>query len=153
MKYSLDTSALIDGWVRYYPTHSGLQEKMEKLIESKEARATIEVLRELEKKEDKLTEWAKQQVNLFVPIDEEIQLAVASILAKHPRLLKSGRRRSAADPFVIALAKIYRCKVVTAEPRTKSREGWLRIPDVCDSMGIRCITLLDLIKEKKWTFG
>lgn len=50
-------------------------------------------------------EWAKNhKAALFVPIDEEQQQHVATILARYERLVDTRKNRSAADPFVIALA-------------------------------------------------
>ena len=78
---------------------------------------------ELEKKEDEAFAWAKAQEDLFVPMDDEIQDAVSAILADHPRLLDTRRGRSGADPFVIALAKVRGCTVVTGEHRSGSLAG------------------------------
>jgi hypothetical protein len=41
-----------------------------------------------------------------VDLDEAVQLEVKEILAKHPRLVMEKKQRYAADPFVIALAKL-----------------------------------------------
>ena len=155
MKYSMDTSALIEGWVRTYPINNfpGVWEKLSGLIEKGEAKATDEVLRELEKQDDDLTKWCKQQRNLFVAIENKIQYAIAEILDSYPRIIESGGRRSGADPFVIALAKINNATVVTAEQRTNNSDGRVRIPDVCNSMSIRCIPLLKLITDEHWIFG
>ena len=155
MKYSLDTSALIDGWVRNYPIGNfpGVWEKLAALIEKGNARATDEVLRELERQDDDLTAWCNRQSSLFVAMDDEIQILVAEILQNYPRLVESGGRRSGADPFVIALAKIHSCTVVTAEQRTNNPDGRVRIPDVCNFMDIRCVNLLGLITEQHWIFG
>lgn len=64
-------------------------------------------------------EWAKNhKAALFVPIDEEQQQHVATILARYERLVDTRKNRSAADPFVIALAMAKGCTVVTAEAAT-----------------------------------
>jgi len=145
----------MDGWDRYYPiqTFPGLWVRLAKWIEKKEAQAIDEVLRELKRKDDALTAWSKKQKNLFIEVDDAIQLVVADILSKFPRLVESGGSRSGADVFVIALAHIHECTVVTGEKRASSQTGKLKIPDVCDTLHIRCITLLDLIKEQRWTFS
>ncbi|MCK5602211.1 DUF4411 family protein, partial [Candidatus Pacearchaeota archaeon] len=75
MKYCIDTSAILDGWVRYYPPDvvPGLWEKLENLISNGQLIATEEVLYELEKKKDDVYKWAKKHEKMFVPIDEKIQ--------------------------------------------------------------------------------
>lgn len=114
MKYSIDTSAILDGWRRYYPpdVFSGLWLKIEEIINNGSLRATEEVLVELERKDDEAYQWAKNHSSLFVSIDEDIQVAVSEILRDHPKLLDTRANRSAADPFVIALAKLNQCIVV-----------------------------------------
>jgi len=154
LTYSIDTSALLDGWQRYYPpdVFPGLWKRIDELIEAGELVATEEVLIELEKKDDELLKWAKERESMFVPLDYDIQAAAAAILRDHPMLLNAKKNRSAADPFVIAVAKCYGCCVVTGEtPSNKIEKP--KIPDVCEVLGIRWIRLLDLFREQGWVIG
>jgi predicted nucleic acid-binding protein len=155
MEYSLDTSAIIDAWVRNYPIQQfpRLWKNLEALIHKQELCSTEEVLHELEKHDDEVYKWAKSQQKLFVPIDEEIQQMVADILKRHPLLVNSNKSRSGADPFVIALAQVNNCKVVTSERKSPNPTKKPHIPDVCDARQILCISLLDLIKEQRWVFN
>ncbi|MGO9605152.1 MAG: DUF4411 family protein [Candidatus Binataceae bacterium] len=150
MKYSIDTSAILDGWTRFYPprTFPSLWKKVEGLITAGELRATDEVLRELERKDDEVYAWAKGTA-LFLPVDGPIQGAVAAILAAHQRLVDTRRNRSSADPFVIALAQINSLVVVTGEHPTNNLQK-PNIPDVCLALGIRCINLLGLFQAENW---
>ena len=102
--YSIDTSALLDAWVRWYPPDlfPKLWENIETLISEQRIFATEEVLVELEKKDDDIFKWAKKQ-KMFYPLTTEIQTFVSQILTKYPRLVDSRRERSQADPFVIEL--------------------------------------------------
>lgn len=60
-----------------------------------------------------------------------------------------------ADPWLIAIAKANDYTIVTMEERIgnlnpknpMSKEP--RIPDVCDALGVECINLYDLMREKK----
>lgn len=153
MKCSVDTSALVNGWQKYYPPDAfpSLWEKLGELFDQEWLVATEEVKHELEKKDDELLKWAKARPKMFVSIDCMIQVAVKEILANHPRLLDTKKNRSGADPFVIALAKVCNGRVLTDERSSNSTKN-PRIPDVCSSMGIPCIRLLDLIREKQWVF-
>lgn len=154
MKYSIDTSAILDGWVRFYPqkVFPKLWIKLDELINVGVLRATEEVFHDLERKEDEVYNWAKNRPQLFVPIDTEIQLVVSNILKDYERLVDTKKGRSSSDPFVIALAKIYKACVVTGElPSTRTNE--YKIPDVCRALGIRCINLLGLMKEQGWVFN
>ncbi len=110
------------------------------------------MLLEVKKRDDEVHEWAKaRKAKMFVPIDEEQQRHVSSILAKHERLVDTRKNRSAADPFVIALAMAEGCAVVTAEAATGKADR-PHIPDVCSAMGVRSMTLLELFREQGWRF-
>jgi hypothetical protein len=150
-KYSIDTSAILDAWVRYYPrdVFPYVWTKLEELIDQGVLFATEEVLFEFEKKDDDVYKWAQQHGNLFVPIDREIQVVVSDILNDHKELTKEGRGR--ADPFVIALAELREACVLTGEKPTNSLNR-PKIPDVCEARGVRWSNILGLFREQKWTF-
>jgi hypothetical protein len=151
--YVIDTSALLDGWVRYYPpdVFPSLWSHLEGMITSGELLSPDEVLSELSQKDDAVYKWAKTNSAIFVPLDEEVQRATAEILAEFPRLVGAMKDRNRADPFVIALAKTKQAIVVTGEKSIGTRDR-PRIPIVCDHFGIGHCTLLQLIREKQWTF-
>lgn len=153
MRYSIDTSAILDGWRRHYPpdVFPALWQRLDQLITSSDLAATEEVLRELERKDDEVHEWFKERGGMFILIDEPIQIAVAQLLADYRRLVNDQRNRSMGDPWVIALAQVHGCAVVSGEQRSGNLNR-PRIPDVCDALGIRCISLLELIREQRWLF-
>ena len=153
MRYSVDTSAILDGWRRHYPPEAfpGLWQRLGELIRNGDLRATEEVLRELEKRDDDVHAWAMAQEGFFVPLDDAVQDAVSEILRDHFKLIDTRTGRSAADPFVIALAKTASCTVVTGEAPTGSA-GRPNIPDVCRAISVPCIRLLELIRLEGWAF-
>jgi hypothetical protein len=153
VKFCIDTSALLDGWVRYYPPQifPSLWNEIDVLIEEKTVLSTEEVLHELEKKADEVYVWAKQRDEMFLPINEVVQIEVSQILARFPRLVDERKNRSIADPFVIAQAIIEGCIVVTAEKASHSLDK-PRIPDVCRELHIECIDFLGLIRRNSWQF-
>ncbi len=151
--YVIDTSALLDGWVRYYPpdVFPSLWSQLEEMIKTGELLSPDEVLLELGQKDDEVHNWAKANSTMFVPLDEEIQNATQEILSQFPRLVGAMKDRNRADPFVIALAKVKAATVVTGE-RSSGTPDRLRIPNVCDHFRISHRTLLQLIRDKRWTF-
>jgi hypothetical protein len=151
--YVIDTSALLDGWVRHYPpdVFPSLWSHLENMIQSGELLAPDEVLSELSQKDDAVYQWAKTKAVMFVRLDENIQRATQEILNEFPRLVGAMKDRNRADPFVIALAKVKEAIVVTGEKSIGTRER-PRIPIVCDHFGIGHRTMLELIREKGWTF-
>ena len=154
MKYSIDTSALIEGWYRRFPPDivPGFWDNLDELIQNGNLKATEEVLVELEKKHDVIHNWVKERENLFILIDEEIQFVVREILSNHKTLIDSRRNRSSADPFVIALAKINSSIVITEELPTQS-DNRPHIPDVCHALNIEYVNLIDLSRIENWKFN
>ncbi|MFH1742962.1 MAG: DUF4411 family protein [bacterium] len=152
-KYSIDTSSILHAWRRSYPPNSfpSLWQNIEELINRGDLIATEAVLFELEPKDDEVYKWAKSRIQMFVSIDERIQEFVAEIMRDYPNLVDYRRMRSAADPFVIALAKIENCSVVTNENVSVNPEK-PKIPNVCRAMGILSISFLELISEQAWKF-
>src|SRR4051794_21824733 len=120
MKYSIDTSSLIEGFRRIFPYDifpTFWNEDLPALIESGDLRATEIVRWELEAEDDEVLQWVREYEGLFLSIDEDIQRQVKAILIDHFRMLHAGR--SGADPFVIALARMNIATVVCEERRGK----------------------------------
>jgi hypothetical protein len=154
VRYSFDASAIIQGWRRFYPpsVFPALWARIETLIDEKIISATEEVLVELERKDDEIHEWALERKDMFVAIDEAIQDTVRDVLKDHKKLLDTRKGRSGADPFVIALAILQGCSVVTLEGRSRSPEKRPNIPDVCEVLGVPCLSLLQMIEREGWVF-
>ena len=121
---------------------------MEQLIDEGRLLAVDEVLRELEKKDDTLHDWAGQHGELFVPLDQPIINRATAIISRFPSLVDTSRMRGTADPFVIGLAVEQGLSVVTAE---KPKPTKPKIPDVCQALNVPCISLLELFRREGWT--
>jgi hypothetical protein len=152
VRYSIDTSAILDGWRRYYPpdVFPDVWTGLDDLIARGDLAASEEVLVELEKRDDEIHAWAKERRDtLIVAIDDRVQGKVVEILAQDERLVRNNR--SGADPFVIGLAMVEACGVVTGE-RPSGSASKPKIPDVCAALNVRCIDLLGLFREQGWRF-
>lgn len=150
--YCLDTSVLIESWGRHYRPKGfpSFWDRVHHAIEDGVFIAPAIVLNELERKEDDLWQWTKEREQLFIPLTVDLQLAQEDIINRFSRLINQSNGKSMADPWVIALAKLRGCPVVTYE-----RAGSLnnpRIPDVCMKMGIGCLRLDEVIDALGWTF-
>lgn len=151
MKYSLDTSALIEPWVRLYPPDmfSPVWDALEGLISTGVVRASVEVKRELARQSDGLYRWACEAEGLFVEVDEAQARKVKEIVNAYPTLVKPNSTKSAADPFVIGLAEVAASgiKVVAYEGRAKANAA-PKIPNVCGARNIQVVTLVDLLRAE-----
>ena len=152
MGYCVDTSGWCDGWQRHYPpdVFPTLWKKIEDRIDAKEIFSSEEVYRELEKKADDLHDWMKNRKEMLILSEESIQIKVAEILTRYPRLVDTLKNRSQADPFVIATAVEKSATLVTGELGGTSDKP--KIPYVCRVEGIRCISFLEMIREMKLSF-
>ena len=65
--------------------------------------------------------------------------------------MQQGGKRSGGDPFVIALAMVKSGTVVTEEKPT-GNIAKPRIPDVCDALGVHCLTPKEYIEAQGRTF-
>jgi uncharacterized protein DUF4411 len=153
VRYSVDTSALLDAWARWYkigqfPT---LWQKVDALIASGEMIATEAVLWELEKQSDDLHAWVKARPKLFIPLGADVQSVAKQILSQFPRLVDTRKGRNPADPFVIGLSMVNGIATVTGEHPT-GKQNRPNIPDVCAHFGIKWIGFPDVIAEQKWQF-
>jgi hypothetical protein len=153
VKYCIDTSSILHAWVEAYPPHNFPQvwAKIDQFVAKGKLISSDEVLRELKKKHDSAYQWAKNHGNFFVPLDEPIQELVADILFKHRRLVDTRKGRLGADPFVIAVAHLKNCTLVTNEALTNNLQK-PNIPDVCDVMKVPCMNILQLIQAEGWIF-
>lgn len=155
MIFCIDTSAWLDGWVRDYPpdVFPSLWERLDAEVLLGTLRCSEEVYVELEKKDDGMHDWLKERKSILVPIDERIQEVVLSLLLEHPRLVDTHKGRSQADPFVIATAVCMGSDavVVTGEKR-RGNLTIPKIPDVCDAMGVRSMTFLEMLRELEFKF-
>lgn len=151
-EYSFDTSAWLQCWARSYPrdVFPALWARLEDMLDDGKIVCSDEVLRELSKQEDDLTVWLRTKSGSFLELSEEIQDATNEILAAHPYIAKEFGRRSHADPFVIAVAKVRGCTVVTQEDRGSDAKP--RIPLVCETFDIPCIDMITFIRQEGWTF-
>ena len=152
MKYSADTSMFIQMW-RLYPQNifPSVWMMMDDLVNNSIIVATEEVRPELAKKDDDVLSWTLERRSLFIPVNDAVQLAAREVLRQYPRLIDTRRNRSGADPFVIALAMAANLTVVTTESPTNSVDR-PHIPDACAGLGVRCINILDMLKEEGGRF-
>lgn len=151
--YSIDTSALVNGWVRYYPPavfHS-LWDQIDGLVIAGDLVASRSVYEEIKRQDDDLSDWAEGHDGLFVEDDEEVQQRVRRIFADWPRPVDFTRYLTGADPFVIGLAQCRGLSVVTGEKPSNNPDA-PKIPDACNHYGVSCIDLLGMIQARGWQF-
>lgn len=118
----MDSSALIAAWdERYPPTNfPKLWDLIHAALSDGRMFVPEVVTDELEKKSKDLCTWLKQRPQAIIPYEPEIQNEGKALLVKYPRLVMEKKRSFAADPFVIATARVKGYLVVTEEGPTGS---------------------------------
>ena len=152
MAYCIDTSALIAAWYeRYKPNRfPKLWGQFSQLIEDSRLVSSPLVHTECAHRSPELHKWLAERTQIFVAVDEVVQRQVDFIVNTYTGLVAAGNEKFAADPFVIALAKIGGHTVVTEETGPDSLR---KIPGVCRAMGVPNINLIQLIDAEDWVLG
>jgi Domain of unknown function (DUF4411) len=159
--YCADTSALID-MKNTYPmdTFRTLWTKVKALVEAGRLIAPPQVLEELERGDDELTDWAQDNRAMFRGSTQELVDKTKEVLARYPALVDPNKEHEDADPYVVALAALEnvgqmslleptKCVVLTQEHR---RIGKSRIPHAAAGFGLECIGPTQLLADERWEF-
>lgn len=152
-KYCLDANVLIQAWQKYY-NPKFCPDYWKILIElGKQERIFIPevVYEEIIRTEDELSKWLKESKIPIKKISEHVTICLQKIYSTNPihkNLVDNTKARSLADPWVIAHALSENATVVTKEEKvTALSSNKIKIPNVCDNMGIRWINDFQFIDE------
>jgi hypothetical protein len=127
IRFVIDSSVLItfersqprDVW----PT---LWDHVENLLRSGNAVVPREAVTELDRGTDDLADWVKKTGAIY-DADDAVIAVVTQISAKHPGWVQ--QTKNAADPFIIATAKVLGAVIVTNErARNATADSNRRIP-------------------------
>jgi predicted nucleic acid-binding protein len=152
-KYCLDANVLIQAWQKYYspkfcPDYWKILNEL-----GKNGKIFIPelVYEEIIRTEDDLSKWLKESKIPINKISEPVTICLRKIYAAdpaHKNLVDNTKARSLADPWVIAHALYENATVVTKEEKvTALNSNKIKIPNVCDNMGIRWINDFQFIEE------
>lgn len=152
-KYCLDANVLIQAWQKYY-NPKFCPDYWKILVElGKNGKIFIPelVYEEIVRTEDDLSKWLKGSKIPINKISEPVTICLQKIYAAdptHKNLVDNTKARSLADPWVIAHALHENATVVTKEEKvTALNSNKIKIPNVCDNMGIRWINDFQFIEE------
>jgi len=152
-KYCLDANVLIQAWQKYY-NPKFCPDYWDILIEiGKQDKIFIPelVYEEITRTEDDLSRWVKASKIPIKKISEPVTICLQKIYAVNPvhkNLVDNINGRSLADPWVIAHSLHENATVVTKEEKiTALNSKRIRIPNVCDNMGLRWMNDFQFIDE------
>jgi predicted nucleic acid-binding protein len=149
-KYCLDANVLIQAWQKYYNPKfcPDYWEILTELGKKGVIFIPESVYEEINRTQDDLSRWLKESKIPINRINEPVTTHIRKILENYPLLVDNTKARSLADPWVIAHALHENATVVTKEEKVTALNSLkIKIPNVCDNMGIRWINDFQLIDE------
>ena len=114
---------------------------------------------ELSDGQDDLADWAKnrKETSLFAGIDAVVQArfrkVCAYVIGRYPDNQSRRRFLDRADPWVIAHAIANGGAAVTHERRNPDGSAKVKIPNVCENFGVRCIDVYRMLRDRGVTWG
>ena len=158
-KYCLDANVLIRAWRDYYAPKFCIDywEVLNKLGAEGRIFLPEKVYEEITRTDDDLTNWLKKSKIHEYKIDGPVTECLKKIYATNPahkNLVDNTKNRSLADPWVIAHALNQGAIVVTKEEKvTAANTTKIKIPNVCDNMGVRWINDFQFVEELNIQFS
>jgi hypothetical protein len=167
--YVVDTSFLIEVHKRYPEKMlPGIWNDIEVLIHDGRIVAPEYVKSEINRQDDDLKDWVNNHNEMFESIGPELLVTTGVVVNRFIRTAQaSSQKPDHADPFVVGLAMKLakqsrfepRTIVVVAEEKSKLagnpglRDAEIeKIPDVCEKLGISCLSHLEMFKREGFRF-
>jgi hypothetical protein len=149
--YCIDTSTVIDAGERYYPIDifPAFWDKLDGLIQAGRLKAPQTLIDELEAKDDAWRAWVyERREQMIWAIDEPIQEALFKVMPVYAGVV-ANLDSIKGDPFFVAAALAKGATLITSE---KPKKGNVKIPRICDSLGVAWSPLLDVVRAERWRF-
>lgn len=151
--YCFDANPLIQAWQKYYSPKfcSDYWEILNELGIQGRIVLPEEVYQEIVKTDDDLSKWLKSSKIPVRKTDGNVINCWKRILdhdPKHKFLVDNIKQRSLADPWIISHALNENAVVVTKEEKVMNpNTNRIKIPNVCDNMGISWINDFQFIEK------
>lgn len=153
-KHLLDTNVFIQAKDTYYTFECfpGFWKWIDVHIKADQFFSVDKVLEELMERSDDLATWAKARKAAFLkseedgPTYESYKLLSPWVINNFTQAAQN-KFFADADYSVVAYAHAHGLIVVTQEGDGFDSKNKVKIPNACREMGVRCITLFELIKE------
>lgn len=160
MKYCIDACSLLasndePAAKQKYPKNlfPSLWQNIETKIEVGEIVSIKNIQVEVEVVDTSVKTWSRQlsQFRFYKNLDQTCIDEAQRIIQTYPHIIKIGNTDE-ADPYLIAYAKINNLTIITEENSSGATINLKKIPDICLREGVRCINLLQLIREYDWRY-
>jgi hypothetical protein len=165
--YVIDTSSIVHMEVTYPRSNfPNVWNKCARLIDQRRLGAPDVVFVELKRQDElvvgSLLEWIEKHKNrLFYSLTDETTRQASKVMKQFKHLISQTSELEKADPYIVAMARERAMNptlndretiVVTNEKISKPSQKDRKIPGVCAFYDLKCIDLLDMIKQEGWVF-
>ena len=124
------------------------------LIEEGKIFSSIKVKEEIERGDDELTTWMRNNSrdDFYIPLDKDILVRYKETQdwASNNTIFKPAARQTyadAADAYLVATAAAKNMVLVTFEKSNPLCKNRVLIPDACQAIGVRCCDLNIAFRE------
>lgn len=159
MPYLFDTNIFItlknEMPINYWPT---FWERFVVLLNTGNIYTSTKVLEELKNGNDDLAQWLKSKVPsaFFLPVDTEVMSKYQDTqnwAIANNTYTPAARQTFAevADAYLIATAAAKTLTLVTNEQPAPNSKRSIKIPDVCNGLGVRYCDFNTVLRELKFT--
>ena len=161
MKYLLDSNTFIEAKNRYYnmTVCPAYWHWILKKFGTHDIASIFMVGKELREGNDELADWAKENPDLFVGVDDdetqECFAKIADYVAGKSDAMKVGASEeflSGADPWLIAKAMVSGATVVTHEVLNRDVRKKFLIPNICEEFGVGWMNTFDMLYKLEARF-
>ena len=154
--YWIDSNVFIEAQAALFPfaVIPNFWTHLDKKFAEGTVRSSCMVYRELVHYCDDLSNWikARKQSGLCIPITPDVEdelKKVAAYVAATYDVPNTNDFLSGADGWVIAHAMATKGTVVSQESKNYPAGKKARIPDICAHLGVKCIKVMDMLKQQK----
>jgi hypothetical protein len=160
--YLLDANVLIDANRDYYPLDRVPEfwQWLEAAGEHGNTKIPVEIYEEIADGSDPLAHWAKEDsIKTALLFQEDSDVALVSHAIDHgyaSDLTDDEVEKVGRDPFLIAYAlrdTAGRCVVTTEVSKPKRQRANRQLPDVCNTLGVRCCNTFEFIRALDFSTG
>ena len=151
MIFCIDTSAMIDAGLRRYPADlfPAFWDKMDALADAGRLKAPPTLVEELERQDEEWKAWVyERSEQIIVPPDANFVESVRTVVDAYVRL-GADPEKLTGDPFFVALSMAKGMTLLTSEQPGK---GKVKLPTVCQAIGVKHCNLLDFMRQENWRF-
>ena len=148
-KYIIDTSAILsqkDDEPHRRSINKTLWNYIDNLIGQGRIVTCSEIIEEVNDAD--LRTWFLNLHGEILPIDDDVQENVKTVVTTNPQLVDFKQIKSSGDAFLIATAMKYGLTVITEE----NKRGEKKIPFVCRMLNVPCVDILALCEQEGWIF-